>query len=127
MFFNISWLQIKFIQKLFFPFAGAIMFQYFIKIVPTMFVPESGATLHTNQFSVTTHQKSASGSNAESGGMPGVFFSYELSPLMVKFTEKSKFVLYIDLIILRIIIFYSLVLMGTWQQIFVQLLAEYLQ
>lgn len=126
MFFNISWLQIKFIQKLFFPFAGAIMFQYFIKIVPTMFVPESGATLHTNQFSVTTHQKSASGSNAESGGMPGVFFSYELSPLMVKFTEKSKFVLYIDLIILRII-FYSLVLMGTWQQIFVQLLAEYLQ
>lgn len=56
-----------------------------------MFVPQSGETLHTNQFSVTTHQRSASG-NGEAGGMPGVFFSYELSPLMVKFTEKSKYV-----------------------------------
>lgn len=27
--------------------------------------------------------------NGESG-MPGVFFNYELSPMMVKYTEKEK-------------------------------------
>lgn len=68
----------------------AIMYQYFLKIVPTMYVPISGSPIiHTNQFSVTTHQKSAMAISGESA-MPGVFFSYELSPLMVKFTEKEN-------------------------------------
>lgn len=68
---------------------GAMMFQYYIKIVPTEFVPLSGPKLHTNQFSVTTHQKSVSMASGESG-MPGIFVNYELSPLMVKFTEKRS-------------------------------------
>jgi hypothetical protein len=68
----------------------AIMYNYYIKIVPTMYVPsDKGAVLHTNQFSVTTHQKTAQSSGGESS-MPGIFFSYELSPLMVKYTEKSN-------------------------------------
>lgn len=69
----------------------AIMYNYYIKIVPTMYVPnnDASAILHTNQFSVTTHQKSAQSSGGEST-MPGIFFSYELSPLMVKYTEKSN-------------------------------------
>lgn len=48
----------------------------------------TGATVLTNQFSVTRHQKAAH-TTGESG-MPGVFFSYELSPLMVKYTEKKR-------------------------------------
>uniref|UniRef100_A0A1Q3FDV6 Endoplasmic reticulum-Golgi intermediate compartment protein 3 n=1 Tax=Culex tarsalis TaxID=7177 RepID=A0A1Q3FDV6_CULTA len=68
---------------------GAMMFQYYIKIVPTEFVPLSGPKLHTNQFSVTTHRKSVSLMSGESG-MPGIFVNYELSPLMVKFTEKRS-------------------------------------
>ncbi|XP_065074335.1 endoplasmic reticulum-Golgi intermediate compartment protein 3-like [Ochlerotatus camptorhynchus] len=68
---------------------GAIMFQYYIKIVPTEFVPLNGPTLHTNQFSVTKHQKSVSVMSGESG-MPGIFVNYELSPLMVRFTEKRN-------------------------------------
>lgn len=28
-------------------------------------------------------------------GMPGIFFSYEFSPIMVKFTEKPKYVMFI--------------------------------
>lgn len=69
---------------------NAIMYQYFLKIVPTMHVPRDGSPiLHTNQFSVTTHQKSAMAISGESA-MPGVFFSYELSPLMVKYTEKDN-------------------------------------
>lgn len=66
-----------------------MMFQYYIKIVPTMFVPLNGPVVHTNQFSVTKHKKSVEVSGTESG-MPGIFFSYELSPLMVKYTETSK-------------------------------------
>ncbi|CAH1644985.1 unnamed protein product [Spodoptera littoralis] len=68
---------------------GAVMFQYYLKIVPTMYVKLDRTVLHTNQFSVTRHQKSVSNINAESG-MPGAFFSYELSPLMVKYTEKER-------------------------------------
>lgn len=68
------------------------MFQYYLKIVPTMYVKLDGTILHTNQFSVTRHQKSVSNINVESG-MPGAFFSYELSPLMVKYTAKGRFVL----------------------------------
>lgn len=72
-----------------FSLTGAVMFQYYLKIVPTMYVKLDRTVLHTNQFSVTRHQKSVSNINAESG-MPGAFFSYELSPLMVKYTEKER-------------------------------------
>ncbi|XP_026326579.1 endoplasmic reticulum-Golgi intermediate compartment protein 3 [Hyposmocoma kahamanoa] len=68
---------------------GATMFQYYIKIVPTVYSKLDETTTFTNQFSVTRHQKGVSISNGESG-MPGIFFSYELSPLMVKYTEKER-------------------------------------
>jgi hypothetical protein len=38
-------------------FPGATMFNYYIKIVPTLYVNSDGATLPTNQFSVTRHEK----------------------------------------------------------------------
>ncbi|XP_070153293.1 endoplasmic reticulum-Golgi intermediate compartment protein 3 [Polyergus mexicanus] len=68
---------------------GAMMFHHYIKIVPTTYVRSDGSTLFTNQFSVTRHAKQVSLFTGESG-MPGIFFSYELSPLMVKYTEKAK-------------------------------------
>nr|CAD7440137.1 unnamed protein product [Timema bartmani] len=69
--------------------SGATMFQYYIKIVPTTYVRRDGAILQTNQFSVTKHQKSVSIMTGDSG-MPGIFFSYELAPVMVKISEKEK-------------------------------------
>lgn len=66
-----------------------MMFYHYIKIVPTTYVRVDGSTLLTNQFSVTRHSKQVSLFTGESG-MPGIFFSYELSPLMVKYTEKTK-------------------------------------
>ncbi|KAJ8916274.1 hypothetical protein NQ315_016414 [Exocentrus adspersus] len=69
--------------------AGSTMFQYYLKIVPTTYVKKDGTVINTNQFSVTKHQKSISMMSGESG-MPGIFFSYELSPLMVKYTEKER-------------------------------------
>ncbi|CAL1544931.1 unnamed protein product [Lymnaea stagnalis] len=66
-----------------------MMYQYFIKIVPTTYSKVGGETLYTNQYSVTKHSKTTGGMMGDSG-LPGVFFSYELSPLMVKYTEKQR-------------------------------------
>lgn len=66
-----------------------MMFQYHIKIVPTAYMRRNGSVILTNQFSVTRHKKVISILNGESG-MPGAFFSYELSPLMVKYTERTR-------------------------------------
>ena len=68
---------------------GATMFQYYLKIVPTTYARADGSVFLTNQFSVTRHQKIVSVMSGEVG-MPGVFFSYELAPFMVKYSEKEK-------------------------------------
>ena len=79
---------------------GSTMFQYYVKIVPTLYTRQVAAAssangvddaevLSTYQFSVTRHSKVASVLSGESG-MPGVFFSYELAPVMVKYSSKSK-------------------------------------
>lgn len=76
-------------NQLVYVLSGATMFQYYIKIVPTVYAKLDTTTTFTNQFSVTRHQKGVAISNGETG-MPGIFFSYELSPLMVKYTEKER-------------------------------------
>ncbi|KAF4526993.1 hypothetical protein B566_EDAN001540 [Ephemera danica] len=68
---------------------GSTMFQYYVKIVPTTYVRRDGAIFHTNQFSVTKHSKVVSIGSGDNG-MPGIFFSYELSPMMVRYTETEK-------------------------------------
>jgi len=68
---------------------GSEMFQYYIKIVPTTFARADGSTFVTNQFSVTRHSKVISMMMGDSG-MPGVFFSYEMAPVMVKYQQKEK-------------------------------------
>ncbi|KAM3922625.1 endoplasmic reticulum-Golgi intermediate compartment protein 3 isoform 2-T2 [Leptodactylus fuscus] len=68
---------------------ASMMFQYFVKIVPTVYVKVDGEVLRTNQFSVTRHEKIASGLIGDQG-LPGVFVLYELSPMMVKLTEKHR-------------------------------------
>jgi len=78
------------------PLLESMMFQYYLKIVPTMFEDLHGSVLHTNQFSTTRHQKAVSMMSGESG-MPGVFFSYEISPIMIKFAEKRKWVIHLYL------------------------------
>ncbi|XP_011501635.1 PREDICTED: endoplasmic reticulum-Golgi intermediate compartment protein 3 [Ceratosolen solmsi marchali] len=67
---------------------GAMMFYHYMKIVPTTFMRLDGSILQTNQFSVTRHYRSVSFS--EDLGVPGIFFNYELSPLMVKYTQTVK-------------------------------------
>ncbi|KAL6043020.1 Endoplasmic reticulum-Golgi intermediate compartment protein 3 [Balamuthia mandrillaris] len=66
---------------------GSGMYQYFVKIVPTIYESLDGSTINTNQFSVTEHFRPFENANA---GLPGVFIMYDLSPIMVKFTETQK-------------------------------------
>ncbi|XP_034168714.1 endoplasmic reticulum-Golgi intermediate compartment protein 3 isoform X2 [Pangasianodon hypophthalmus] len=68
---------------------ASMMYQYFVKIVPTVYVKGDGEVVKTNQFSVTRHEKIANGLIGDQG-LPGVFVLYELSPMMVKFTEKQR-------------------------------------
>jgi hypothetical protein len=66
---------------------GSGVFQYFIKVVPTTYEFASGLALDSCQYSVTDQFKSAH--NPQNGFvLPGVFFIYDISPIMVKFTEK---------------------------------------
>merc|ERR1712108_132591 len=62
------------------------MYQYFIKVVPTVYTDLSGHTIQSNQFSVTEHLRYSEVGNLQF--LPGVFFYYDLSPIKVTFTEE---------------------------------------
>ena len=68
---------------------GSGVFQYFVKVVPTVYQFTDGKSVESCQYSVTDQFKSA---HDPSKGfvLPGVFFIYDISPIMVKFTEKRQ-------------------------------------
>lgn len=61
------------------------MYQYFLKVVPTVFTDINGHTIQSNQFSVTEHVRGAELGRLQA--LPGVFFFYDLSPIKVTFIE----------------------------------------
>jgi len=65
------------------------MYQYFVKIVPTIYRKLSGEVVNTNQFSVTKHKKVVRQVSGEHG-LPGVFVLYEFSPMVVQYTESRR-------------------------------------
>lgn len=63
------------------------LFQYFLKVVPTMYTDLRNKTIHSNQYAVAEHYREA---NPEGGQqLPGVFFIYDLSPIKVRFIEEK--------------------------------------
>jgi hypothetical protein len=55
---------------------GTGMFQYFIKVVPTIYESLDGAVINTNQFSVTEHYRILANKGEGSGhGLPGWFIT----------------------------------------------------
>jgi len=70
------------------PTATGGMFMYYAKVVPTVYNYLDGRVVDTNQFSVTEHFRTVK--KTEGQGLPGVFIFYELSPIMVQFTESRK-------------------------------------
>jgi endoplasmic reticulum-Golgi intermediate compartment protein 3 len=62
------------------------VYQYYIKVVPTTYVPLRGAPITTNQYSVTEHLKHVEpGSNR---GLPSVYLYYELSTITAQVVES---------------------------------------
>lgn len=64
------------------------MYQYFIKVVPTIYTDIRGHTIQSNQFSVTEHFRSAEPGRPHS--LPGVYFFYDLSPIKVTSKEEHS-------------------------------------
>jgi hypothetical protein len=62
------------------------MYQYFIKVVPTVYTDINDHIILSNQFSVTEHFRSSESGRVQA--LPGVFFFYDLSPIKVTFTEQ---------------------------------------
>eukprot|EP00282_Hemiselmis_andersenii_P030060 CAMPEP_0169468112 /NCGR_PEP_ID=MMETSP1042-20121227/22721_1 /TAXON_ID=464988 /ORGANISM="Hemiselmis andersenii, Strain CCMP1180" /LENGTH=243 /DNA_ID=CAMNT_0009581397 /DNA_START=9 /DNA_END=737 /DNA_ORIENTATION=+ len=61
---------------------GTGTFEYFIKIVPTIYHDLKGGRLHTNQYSVTDHFRKSL------DGFPAVYFIYDISPIRVIAREE---------------------------------------
>ncbi|ORY07332.1 endoplasmic reticulum-golgi intermediate compartment protein 3-like protein [Basidiobolus meristosporus CBS 931.73] len=66
---------------------GNYQFQYFLKVVGTQFRYINGVTVYSNQYSVTEHERTT-GRPEQSAGLPGVFFNYEISPMLIVYTES---------------------------------------
>ncbi|KAJ3153022.1 hypothetical protein HK101_001766, partial [Irineochytrium annulatum] len=67
---------------------GAYMYQYFIKVVSTKYKFRNGTTVNTNQIAVTEHERDTK--QGGSIGLPGVFFNFDISPMLVMYTEYKK-------------------------------------
>ncbi|KAI9102549.1 endoplasmic reticulum vesicle transporter-domain-containing protein [Phlyctochytrium arcticum] len=65
------------------------MYQYYIKVVSTRFKFMNGTVINTNQFSATEHERDTA-PRSGSGGLPGVFLNYDISPMLITYTEYRK-------------------------------------
>ncbi|KAI8612837.1 endoplasmic reticulum vesicle transporter-domain-containing protein [Chytriomyces sp. MP71] len=66
---------------------GHYMYQYFIKVVSTKLVYLNGTSFNTNQIAVTEHERDLGQPGA---GLPGVFFNFDISPMLVTYTQYKK-------------------------------------
>jgi hypothetical protein len=70
---------------------GAVLFHYYVKVVPSTYVFLNQTQLITNQYSVTKHRKIIKNIHDSSDNqLPGTFFTYEISAIMVKFVEQKR-------------------------------------
>ena len=70
---------------------GAVLYHYYVKIVPSTYVFLNGTQLLTNQYSVTKHRKVIRNLfDSSDHQLPGAFFTYEISAIMVKFVEQKR-------------------------------------
>jgi len=65
------------------------MYQYFVKIVPSVYRKLSGEIVWSNQYSFTKHQRPVRQLTGEHG-LPGFFVLYELSPMLIQYSEKRR-------------------------------------
>lgn len=69
----------------------AMAYRYFVKVVATKFVKMDGTVVDTNQYAVTHHERELKGGRDEDhphshhniGGTPGIWITYDISPMKV--------------------------------------------
>ncbi|KAI8596848.1 endoplasmic reticulum vesicle transporter-domain-containing protein, partial [Dissophora ornata] len=61
-------------------------FQYFLIVVPTIYVDRSKSSLLTNQYSVSEYRRTF----GDDQGVPGLFFKYEFEPMTLMISEESS-------------------------------------
>lgn len=70
---------------------GAVLFHYYVKVVPSTYVFLNRTEIRTNQYSVTKHRRVIQNmADASTHQLPGTFFTYEISAIMVKFVEQRR-------------------------------------
>mmetsp|Transcript_38303 Transcript_38303/g.48319 ORF Transcript_38303/g.48319 Transcript_38303/m.48319 type:complete len:403 (-) Transcript_38303:258-1466(-) len=65
---------------------GHGIYQYYLKVVPTVYTYLNQSELNSNQYSVTEHLRQVV--IGSSRGLPGVYFYYEMSPIQAHFEER---------------------------------------
>jgi len=70
-------------------FKGLAQHSYLIQVVPTIFRQEDIA-IRTNQFSFTEHYHEVHRTATAVTALPGVYFRYDVSPIMIQITEKER-------------------------------------
>ncbi|KAJ3109596.1 Endoplasmic reticulum-Golgi intermediate compartment protein 3 [Physocladia obscura] len=66
---------------------GQYTYQYFIKVVSTKYEYLNSTVFNTNQIAVTEHERDILMPGA---GLPGVFFNFDISPMLVTYKEYKK-------------------------------------
>ncbi|QPG73779.1 hypothetical protein FOA43_001093 [Brettanomyces nanus] len=74
------------------------LYSYFLKVVNTRFEYMDGEVLETNEFSVSQHDRPLKGGRDDDhpntiharGGLPGVFFYFDISPMKIINREEHK-------------------------------------
>lgn len=66
-------------------YTATMMYQYFLQIVPTEFDFINGKSTRTFQYSVSKQEQFV---NQNTGGLPGVFFMLDHSPMRIIYLES---------------------------------------
>ncbi|KAA0201242.1 Endoplasmic reticulum-Golgi intermediate compartment protein 3 [Fasciolopsis buskii] len=70
------------------------MFTYYMKLVPTVYSYidpkfQKETLVETNQYSVTWYMRGTPLSG-DTNGVPGLFFNYEISPILVRISSERR-------------------------------------
>lgn len=78
---------------------GTGLFQYFIKVIPTLYTSESGDQLFTNQYTFTERFRPLAMTPRPDGSplppqanavvLPGIFFVYDIAPFLVEIKRQQ--------------------------------------
>uniref|UniRef100_A0A6B2LBP3 Endoplasmic reticulum vesicle transporter C-terminal domain-containing protein n=1 Tax=Arcella intermedia TaxID=1963864 RepID=A0A6B2LBP3_9EUKA len=63
---------------------------YYVRLVPTIYV-EDNVVISSHQYSVTNHTENIDISNTWTIQMPGIYWKYDFSPMLIKLEQREKY------------------------------------